>query len=547
MGLALAVIATAPASAQQDKSAAHVAPAAPAAPAAEITPEDLTAFVRALAADALGAADTAAAGYSIALGDVPNDPQVAILAYRQGLAAGDIALASRASAALVAASAAPPDAAIFDAAVALKAHDNRALEAALSRMGNGPLDFMVPVFRAWTAFGAGEDPLPWLDPDRGGPLARRYASEHHALLLLATGKTRDGLAELAPLLAGIGGADLRIDAAFILAGTGKRDEARTLLAAGGPVFAPVRDAIGSGTRPSAAFGVARLLNELAAEIAQEDASPLSILLTRSALLLDPGDDRARVYLAEALSKAGSDRMAMDVLAQVKPNGGFARSAAAGRISALSRAGRVSEAIVEARALARERDATVFDIKAYADLLAQDGQYDAAAAAYADAMARFGGDGSWALNFLRGKALNNGGHWREAQPLLHRAATLGSDEVEILTYYGMALVEHREDLAEAQAMLERAQKLKPDDSQIADALAWTYFLRGDAARALPMLESAAQADPGGSEVNEHLGDVYWRLGRHYEARYAWRAAAIYADAGAATRIADKLANGLSAAN
>ena len=45
------------------------------------------------------------------------------------------------------------------------------------------------------------------------------------------------------------------------------------------------------------------------------------------------------------------------------------------------------------------------------------------------------------------------------------------------------------------------------------------------------------------IQEHLGDAYWHAGRRYEARYAWRAAAIHAGPGDAERLSSKLAAGL----
>ncbi len=96
-------------------------------------------------------------------------------------------------------------------------------------------------------------------------------------------------------------------------------------------------------------------------------------------------------------------------------------------------------------------------------------------------------------------------------------------------------------------LPEAPWVETDDAAIADSLAWAYHLRGQTARALPLLEEAARADPGGSLVNEHLGDVYWALGRKYEARYAWHAAAVYAANDATARIEAKLAGGPAAAD
>ncbi|MDF7777819.1 tetratricopeptide repeat protein, partial [Sphingomonas sp. AOB5] len=193
-----------------------------------------------------------------------------------------------------------------------------------------------------------------------------------------------------------------------------------------------------------------------------------------------------------------------------------------------------------------RGASAADARAYGDLLAADKQHDAAAAAYAMAIAR-GGENDWNLHFLRGTALDRAGRWSEALASLRRAVALAPRESKVLSYLGSALVSRGDGLEEGQLMLERASRLRPNDPAIIDALGWAYYTRGDLVRALPLLERAAQADPGGSLVNEHLGDIYWKLGRRYEARYAWKAAALYADDAAAPRIAAKLTNGLGAAN
>lgn len=513
------------------------------APAPEIAPADLTAYARARAADALGAADTAAAGYAIALADVPDDPGVALRAYRQGLAAGDYALATRGMDVLVKADVAPMDTAILAFANAIKARDQRGAEAALARMRKGPLDFMAPVLDAWLRHDRGEDALAALDVKGGSSLARRYASAHRALLLLASKRTAEGLVELRPLLGIVRSdeQDLRIDAVLVLNAVGERRAADKLFGGTRSEVASLRRQA-KRTRINAAFGAARLFLSLAADLQQEETVPLSILLTRAALLLDPADDRARLYLADALSRAGSDRLALDMLGEVAKDSPYAREAAAGRVTALSRAGRTTEALASARALANSRNGSSSEAQAYADLLATAGQDDAAAAAYALAIARAGGDGGWALHFLMGKALDRAGRWPEAQTALRTAIELAPRQVAVLTYLGSAQLARREKLDEAQKLLERASRLRPEDVDVTDALGWAHYLRGDPARALPLLERAAKADPAGSRVNEHLGDVYWHLGRRYEARYAWRAAEIYADAGAAARLQMKLANG-----
>lgn len=510
---------------------------------------DPTAYVRARAADERGDAATAVTGYAAALDAAPDDPAIALYAYRQALAVGDYALADRAEKALAKSEEVPVDAAILRFSLSLKAGDRAGIEASLGRMEKGPLEFMVPVLRAWVAFDRGEDPFPFLDAGvKGSPLTRRYAMENRALLLIALRRPEEGLEGLRVMLRpAVVSDDLRIDAAHLLGMTGKRDEARELLAGDRPEMPGLRSRIGRGAKPGAALGSAWLFLNLTVDLAQEEAPPpISILLTRAALLLDPGDDRGRIYLADALSKSGMGEQALAVLGQIRRDSPFASNAATGRIAALNRAGKTREAIALAKIQTEARGASSADAQGYGDLLAADKQYAAAATAYGVAIER-GGESDWNLHYLRGTALDRAGRWAEALPLLRRAVALSPREAKVLSYLGSALISRGESLEEGQLMLERASRLRPGDAAITDALGWAYYMRGDVDRALPLIERAAQGDPGGSLVNEHLGDIYWKLGRHYEARYAWKAAALYADDASAPRIAGKIANGLEAAN
>ncbi|MEN3746894.1 tetratricopeptide repeat protein [Sphingomonas sp. HF-S3] len=443
--------------------------------------------------------------------------------------------------------AAPLDSAILRYAIALKAGDRAGVDAALDRLAGGPLNFMAPVLRAWVAQDRGGDPFAPLAA-ASGPLGGRYAAEHRGLLLIHRGQVDEGLAVLQPLIEAPRSNDLRIDAAFLLGLSGRRDRARDLLLGDGAQAKALRDRLGRGTtRPGAALGSAWLFLSIAADLAGEQAPPeVSVLLTRSALLLEPGDDRLRLYLAEALSKLGMTDLALTVLAEVRRDSPFAQGAIVSRISVLDRAGREDEALVLAKVQAERRDAGWQDAATYGDLLSDEGQHAAAATAYRAAIDRGGAD-SWSLHYRRGVALDTAGDWPGAEAALRKAIELGPREAKPLSTLGSAMVRRGQQLAEAQTLLERANRLKPDDAAIIDSLGWAYFMAGDTVRALPLLEKAARGDPGGSLVNEHLGDVYWQLGRRVDARYAWNAASIYADSATVGRIAAKIENGPRALN
>ena len=445
---------------------------------------DIAAYFRARAADADGRVDIAAASYARVLAASPADPVVAIRAYREALEAGDMALATRAAAVLTKAGVAPADAALIPLADAARSDDAKAASAAIATLAAGPLVVLAPSLYAWVAHREGRDPAPALATATKDPVANRFAIE-----------TRDLIAK-----------------------------------------APARQSL--------AFGVSRLLAHLASDLALGDPSPLSIALTQAALRADPSYDRARILLADALARSKLVDRALVVLDQVGPKSTFAAAAAAERIDVLASADRNGEALAAAKNRVDQQGAGTADWQRYADLLVTTGNAAEAASYYRriiDADRKAGG--TWGAWLQYGGALDQAGRWPEARDALEKAVARGPAQPLALNYLGFAQVEHGDDIPASIRLLERASSIDPKNASIIDSLGWAYHLSGDTRRALPLLETATQAEPTNAEIADHLGDAYWSVGRNYEARYAWRAALLTADASETSRIAAKIANGL----
>ncbi len=503
---------------------------------------DGRAYVRAMAADADGDVQTAVAAYANALNNAPDDQMVALRAYREALAAGDEPLATRAAQVLASDEATPPDVSLYLLALAVRDKDATATERLMGEVAKGPFNFMLPSLRAWQAYESGGDPFaPLAEPANSG-LESRFNIENRTLLGLATGDVTVASQAIRTLIAsGRGSPDLALDGAVILASIGQRDAARALaIGAQGELSEYLRRM--GRQKPGMAFALSRMMLRVAGDLAHEDAVVLSIMLTRTGLLLDPLDDRLRLLLADALSRDGADDVALETLAQIPSSSPFDDEARIVSIDVLARAGRTDEALTRAREIATRRGATSDDAQSYGDLLAANDRYDAAAEAYAMAIARAEGADNWVLYVSRGRALDAAGHWDEALAALRQAVALAPNEPVALDTLGRAQIERGVNLAKATALIERAHELRPNDPEITDSLGWAYFLQGDVDRALPLLELAAKAAPGSSEINEHLGDAYWHVGRRFEARYAWQAASVYADAEQSARLQRKISHG-----
>jgi len=513
---------------------------------AEANSTDLAAYLKARAADAAGDASAAVASYATALDTAPDNAVIALRAYRAALDAGDYALVDRAMAVLVRQDAAPADTAISAVAAAIQAGDRRAADAAIDRLDGTPIDFLAPVLRAWQAYDRGDRNAIAKLSDAANPIGRRYYAENRALLLIASGQTDDGVAAVQSLLTpDQDNLDLRSAAAQLLAAKGKAGRATALLGGSDPVLDQIRRQLGDGVRPGLVFGASRLFDRLASDLSDDTPSPLIVVLTRASLRIDPHDDRARLLLAQALEQRDQTSLSIAALDAIDPNGPFAGIARAARVAVLNDAGDDSQALAMAEQLNARPGASASDARRYGDALIALDRYADAARAYDTAIQRSGSAAGWSLYLQKGGALEQAGDWPAARAALRKAVDMAPDEPLALNYLGYADIEHGGDLNEAQKLLERASALKPGDPAITDSLAWAYFKRGDAARALPLFERAAQAQPADETINEHLGDAYWSTGHYFEARYAWRAAAVTAEGEDAARLAAKIASGLGA--
>nr|WP_246347020.1 tetratricopeptide repeat protein [Sphingomonas jinjuensis] len=512
-------------------------------PALADTP-NVAAYLKARAADADGRSEVAVAGYARALSSAPGDAKLAVRAFREALAAGDMTLASRAAAILRTQGEVPADVALLAIGEAAQANDPGAAERGVAALDRTPLGILSPAVRGWIASAKGVDPMPVLGRAavRPDPLAQRFANETRALLLIARGDTAQGLAAVAAARSAGAPADLSVAAAQLLFGRGQEAEARALLDGDDPVVVAMRR--GYPAKPTLAFGVSRLFGRVAADLAGGDSpSAIAIALSRSALVADPTDGRARLLLADALARDGGTDRALATLAKLDRDDPFAAAAQANRVAILAAAGRSDEALAAAKALATREGAVAADWQRYGEQLTLAGQYAEAARWYRRVLDADAAREPWTAWMQYGGALDQAGRWAEAKPALERAVKLAPDEPLALNYLGYARAERGDDVRNATRLLERAAALAPDNASIADSLGWVYFLGGNIAKALPLVERAAAAEPDNAEIAEHLGDIYWSVGRRYEARYAWRAAAVVAEPDEATRLAGKVASGL----
>lgn len=315
--------------------------------------------------------------------------------------------------------------------------------------------------------------------------------------------------------------------ADLLVRMGRRDEAVALLEAIGanstnPEIEAALTRIRAGAAPDvrplrASAGAALGLYGLGALLSRETGTDAGLFVLALAQMLDPDLDAARVAFAEAQRDKGQTAAARATLAAVAPHSPYAETARLMAAWILRDEGREEEALAAARAAAEAggRRARI----AYGDLLRSFGRYGEAEPVY-EALLREQTD-DWRLYFARGAVRERLGRWPEAEADLQRALALSPDQPDVMNYLGYTWVDRGERLEEGLAMLTRAAELRPNSGAVLDSLGWAHYRLGQYEEALGYLERAVELEPSDPILNDHLGDIYWQVGRRIEARFQWR--------------------------
>jgi tetratricopeptide (TPR) repeat protein len=470
--------------------------------------------------------------------------------------AGDWRLALEAARSLERRNALLPDGRFLLVAEAFRTRDWRAARAQIDAIEREQaFAFTVPVLRAWLAFGSREgDPLAALAAAGETGPAAGYAAEHRALLLLAMGRA-EGPAELvsAARSAGARGARLRIAGAALLAGRRQREAALALLDDAMPSNRAARALILAG-RPvpgaigSAEAGAGELMVRLALDLGGQELAALGTMFARLATRLDAGNSEAWIVAAELLGQQDQYRLAVPLLASVGASDPFAATAREARVRLLVGGGDREGALAAALQATGARAATMTDWIRLGQVYGELGRQAEAAAAFGRALALHreseSGEPAWTLWLMRGGALDQADNWPDALSALQQAYRLAPEQPFVLNYLGYAQLVRRENVEEAERLIREAHRLAPDNAAITDSLGWALYLKGQLPEAIAMLEQAAVGEPADVEINEHLGDAYFAAGRRVEARFAWRAASVYATGPVAQRIAAKMEGGLT---
>lgn len=296
----------------------------------------------------------------------------------------------------------------------------------------------------------------------------------------------------------------------------------------------------------AADGYGEFLSNLAVALQQESYGRQAIFYARVSQLLRP-DNAATLYgLGNILQEDGRHAAAIKAYEQVPKDSFLSWAARQSMAVSLITLKRDDEAAKLLESMASERPDQWQVLQLLGNMYRARGEFEKALLAYDAAVKRIPDITArhWNLLYVRGIAYERTKRWPQAEADLKKALTFRPNEPSLLNYLAYSWVERGENLKEAEAMLVRAVKERPDDGFIVDSLGWALYRLGRFKEAVIYLEKAVAEESEDPTLNDHLGDCYWRLGRQDEARFQWnRALSLKPEKEDVVKIQAKLKDGM----
>jgi Flp pilus assembly protein TadD len=265
---------------------------------------------------------------------------------------------------------------------------------------------------------------------------------------------------------------------------------------------------------------------------------------RFSLFIDPDNEFTRLLMAQQMADFGQSDAAVTNLARIPSDGVYGQLARLTEASVIEEQGDAERAIDTMQRVVEMDPENAALHQRLGDIHRRNQQFRQSRNAYMSALDL--GNDSGGLHRSLGVSLERLGETRAAETHLLRAIEIDPSDAYALNYLGYWWADEGRNLDEAIAMIERAVSQRPDSGFFVDSLGWVHFRLGDAATAVDYLERATELEPSDPEITGHLGDVYWVLGRHDEARFKWRLAlSLSTDEAERKKLSDRLAKGLPA--
>ncbi len=133
-----------------------------------------------------------------------------------------------------------------------------------------------------------------------------------------------------------------------------------------------------------------------------------------------------------------------------------------------------------------------------------------------------------VRYYLGSLYDRQGKVEKSLEQMEAVLKVNPENVDALNYIGYTWTQEGIRLNDAEKLLRRALGLRPENGYIQDSWGWYLYTRGRVKEAVVQLEKAAKLKPNESIILEHLGDAYLRSNLREKALYEYSDAARFAD-------------------
>jgi tetratricopeptide (TPR) repeat protein len=299
---------------------------------------------------------------------------------------------------------------------------------------------------------------------------------------------------------------------------------------------------------NAQAGAAEALYGLGASLGRRGGEDLGIVYLQLALYLKPEHGLALLSLADLYESLKKPDLALRIYERVPATSPLHRNALIQAASDLDALDRPKEAQQHLQTLLKEQPNDQEVIMALGNVQRGHKEFAECADTYSKGIALIPhpDKSNWVIYYFRGICYERSHQWPKAEADLEQALKLFPDQPHVLNYLGYSWIDQGVHLDQGMDMIKKAVQQRPDDGYIVDSLGWAYYKLGNYDEAVKQLEHAVELKPEDPTINDHLGDAYWRVGRTLEAHYQWAQARDFKpDAEELPKIEAKLKNGLPA--
>ncbi len=219
----------------------------------------------------------------------------------------------------------------------------------------------------------------------------------------------------------------------------------------------------------------------------------------------PDSDKVHYYLAAVLEQEGSVLRAIEHLGKVSPDSKLFEDAnlhAAGLLRRRNEEAKARELILEAIRKSPENPGFYLMV---ASISEEGKQFKEAAEALAGGLKLFPDHEK--MRYFYGAMLDKLGRTDDAIVEMQKLLRTSPDHADALNFIAYTWTVQGVRLKDAEAMLKRAIRLKPENPFILDSFGWNQFMLGKNRDALIYLERAAGMKGDEEVILQHLAEVY----------------------------------------